>query len=601
MHRDAGLTVIELMVALTIFAIMTAGVIPLLATTLRGTTLSRSYTLGKSLAVAAMERARGLPYFESVQGQTTPQRRDVLDIYFPDKGAGFSAVDNTFTTTCTPGSAAPSASGALACPKDIPTGYTVTFVAAFVKPGATPPVTNPPTPQSFMVEPPSSAYNWNAVATENPPTQLLRMNVSVTWTSGGRARNFALTSLLGQRELTDEQISATAEVAHAVSIIARYNNSAGVRSQLVATAGQSLSDITSDAIAEADLETRAGHLVLTQDAVGESPAETLADFIGASAFVSAPPDSYPASTASMAEQTATYVYSDSSTLSVAFMDDTVVESPSPFSLGARVLNELPTAAGKFRYSGAAGQPSMWVDNQASRGPTSALKLDDTAQMVVLEPDGSTRLSGQTSAEATAVSPSTSRKVEGVASVEFGKLQVLPTTFITHPDDSVVTVSNFTASLSCKSTANATPASVVGTWQATLRYWSDPANDGLTNSTVPGAVPAYVDVPLSGSLTGGSDPLASLKTDAQNPLVYDDPVDANDVYLMDTLTRNGYLTSLSTRPLITSSKSATGRSTSATLSSAISIGTVPTSPGNDATVINVSIGTLSCDAVDRRGL
>jgi prepilin-type N-terminal cleavage/methylation domain-containing protein len=592
---ERGLSLVELMAALTVFAIITLGVTPLLISSIRGSAVSRSYTVGKNLVSEAMERARGLRFFQSVQGQSNPPRRDLLDLYYPNRGTGFSASGadaNTFTTTCTSDSSTPSASAAAACPRNIPPGYTVEFRAAFVTPAAT-----PPTPQTFTVQPPSANYNWSSTSTESPPTELLRLTVTSTWTYGGRQGSFSLTSLLGERHWSPQEITASGTIDYALQVLSAYQDSLGNPSNLVTTAGRSASDIGTAAIGEADQGTRAASMVLTEAASADGSAVTLADLTGAAVFVSAPPNSYPAPTASAGEQTLTYQFDLLTRLSVGFMDDTVVDGASPLSLGAQVVGGLPTAAGRFRFSGGAGQPSLWVDNQADRGSLSSLKLHASDPMVTLERGGSTRLSGQTSGVATALAPIASRKVETAASTQFGKLHVLPTTFISNAsgDNSVIAIDNFTASLRCTSTADPATAAVSGSWSATLRYWRDPTN-GVNLLSPPG----YVEVPLSGSLAGGSDPLASLK--ASNPLVYDDTLlDLNDRYLFEAGGKKGYLKDLRSLPAISWTESSDGRSTSASLPGAIQIQTMPTSVTKPSTAITISIGKLSCNSGDRRGL
>jgi prepilin-type N-terminal cleavage/methylation domain-containing protein len=595
-RAQGGLTLVELMVALTLLAIITVGITPLLASALRGVAVTRSSTKGKNLAVEAMERLRGLPFFESVQGQTTPTRVDALDLYFPDRNAGFSSSSNTFTTTCTAMSSTPAASGVAACPKSIPSAYTVTFVAAFVDPG---PTSGTPPTQAFTVTPPSTTYNWNATATEAPPTELLRMQITVSWTFGGDPESYSLTSLLGRRRATTETINAFGRVDHALQVLSSYVDSQSRTSSLTATVGQGESSIVSRSVAEADEATNTAHLVLTQDAYAENSAVTLADVNGASSLVHAPPDSYPAPGASAPAATINYSYDATTQVPAAYINDSVVEAPpTPFSLGARVLNQLPTAAGRFRFSGAASpqEPSLWVDNQAERGALSPLKLDDSGHMVILHKLGSNRLLGDTSTEATAVS-SGSRKVESKASTSFGKLYVLPTTFITGGEDGVVTVSNFTASITCTSTANAATYAVAGSWSAELNYWSDSNNNGIVSGS-------YLQTPLqlSGSLTGAADPLAGVRT--TNPLVYDDVDNTKDVYLFEDAAagKKGYFTSITTLPSISSSKSGAGRNTTVALNGAIQMQTAPTSRTNPSvTSMSISVGRLSCQAVDKRGL
>jgi prepilin-type N-terminal cleavage/methylation domain-containing protein len=589
-RAEAGLTLIEVLVALTLFAIITVGIIPLLASALRGVATTRSVTVGKTVASAAMEKMRGLPYFESSEGQPTPVRTDLLDLYFPDLGTGYDSTAQTFTTTCTPTSSAPAASGGAACPPNIPAGYTVTFVAAFVNPGPA-----SPTPQTFTVLPPSPGYTWTT-ATE-PPAKLLRVTVTTNWTFGGRARTFSLSSLLGQRHLSKQTIDANANVDHGVQVLSSYVDSLGRRSNLVATIGQGAIDVLAGAGGKADENTRAAQVVLTQEETATEAAVTLANVAGASSTVHAPPNSYPAPSASVGEKTVPYKVSDLETIPIAFIDDTVVEPPTPFSLGGQIISELPVAAGRFRFSGAAGagQPTMWVDNQAQRGLTSPLKLHDSAHLVTVEKDGATpRLNGQVTAEGTALSPPASRKVETKASVQLAKLSIFPTTFITDPENAVLLITDFTASLACKSTANTSTASVTGTWSATLRYWQDPNNNGL-----PIGAGYSAPVTLSGSLTGGVDPMTAIK--AANPLVYDDLVDANDVYLFKAGGRNGYFSDIRTNPLVSSVVGSGGRSTFGSINGAIEITTAPTSTTLPSSTMSVSVGSLSCDAVDRRGL
>jgi prepilin-type N-terminal cleavage/methylation domain-containing protein len=589
---EGGLSLVEMMVALTIFAIITVGIAPLLASSIRGTSITRSRTVAKNVATEAMERIRGLPFFQSVQGQTTPTRRDVLDLFFPDRNAGFNAAGlpaNTFTTTCTSTPPPAGTRELVACPKNIPEGYSVRFVAAFVKPGATPPV-----PQTFTVEPPSQNYNWSLTSTENPPTELLRMSITVSWTYGGDPQSFSLSSLIGQRTVSAETISGTGKVAHAVQVLTSYRDSAGTDSSLVVVAGQSESAMATRAYAEADESTVAAHLVLTQSAVGEASAVTLADLAGASSFVGAPPNSYPApAVPETPAQTVQYSYDGSTQTPVAYIDATVVEGPSPFSLGAQVVNELPTAAGRFRFSGGVPtNPSLWVDTQADRTLASPLKLDETGRIVSLDLFGGNRLSGQSSGAATSLT--SARKVETKAAITtFGMLRIFPTAYITDPADAVITISDFVASLSCTSTANEATADATGTWSATLRYWKDPQNDGMPVGS------GYVSVPLAGSTAAGTDPLEVLRT--ENPLVYDAVLDSEDVYLFNTADRRGYFTSMTSRPLVAAREANNGRVTSAELNGALQITTVPTSAANPQSSLSISVGALSCEAVDRRGL
>ena len=160
---ERGFTLIETMVAISVFSIMTVGIAPLLLTSLRGSSLARSYTVGKNLAQESMERVRGFPYYD------TAPRRDVADLYFPNLSTGYDASTQTFVTTCTSTTSIPATSGALACPPDhadgtttIPAGYTVSFRAQFVRPANT-------VPETYTVEPPPATYDSNVASNSIPP------------------------------------------------------------------------------------------------------------------------------------------------------------------------------------------------------------------------------------------------------------------------------------------------------------------------------------------------------------------------------------------------------------------------------------------------
>jgi prepilin-type N-terminal cleavage/methylation domain-containing protein len=134
LRREQGYTIVEVMAALVVFALVTVAVVPLLSTSIRSSLLGNTYAVGKNLTVQAMERIRGLPYFISYTAQSG--KVDVLDLYFPDKTSAtaeqrYTASDPayTFTTTCTS-----EASANPACPKNLPAGYTVIVSAQFVTP-----------------------------------------------------------------------------------------------------------------------------------------------------------------------------------------------------------------------------------------------------------------------------------------------------------------------------------------------------------------------------------------------------------------------------------------------------------------------------------
>ncbi|MDQ3986395.1 MAG: hypothetical protein M3280_07855 [Actinomycetota bacterium] len=586
-RRDLGLTMVETLSALVIFSLVTIGITPLLAMSMKGASLSRSYSVAKNLAVQSMERVRGLPFFESVKGHVSPTRQDVLDLYFPDGGAGYSA--GTFTTTCTSASQTPATSGPAACPprfedgsSSLPAGLTLTFEAQFVAPD---PDTAPGEDQEFVAVAPPANYNWATLATETPPAQLLRLTITARWNQAGAAKKYPLTSLLGERHLSPDNIRGDAVVDFTIQAVTSYVADDGRISTVTARAGSAQSKIESRTVAVADQTVRAGQLTLTNQEFNGVPGSTIADLSGAVSIAHAPPDSFYAPDVAATAQTISY---SPNALPPAVVAS--IASSNATGVGVRVVDELPRAEGVFGFTGPTSDPTFWINNQADTGNKAALLLDPLGKVLTVHRDGSQRTTGSTKAESTALTPPTSRKVETTATASLGRVDLFPTTFITSERRAVVVIRDFTAELKCTSTASAT-AAVTGTWSAKLKYWRDPDNN-------PGGGAYTAETTISGSLTGGTDPLAAIK--AANPKVYDVPSDSSDVWLFATSTQKGYLSDWSSKPQITWSKDPSGRLTSASLDGALQIVTAPTNPTVEATGLNITIGKLSCEAVDKRG-
>ncbi|HEV2754563.1 MAG TPA: prepilin-type N-terminal cleavage/methylation domain-containing protein [Actinomycetota bacterium] len=587
--REGGFTLIETLSALLIFSLVTLGTTPLLLSSIRGASLSGSYTVGKNLASEAMERVRGFPFFESVKNLTSPPRRDVLDLYFPDRvagtgGTGFSGT--SFVTTCTSTAKLPASSANQACPPTVPPGFTLRYVAQFVEPGPAPAAG---ADQTFVPKPPATNYSWSTTATETPPTRLLMISITASWPAGGKTREFSLSSLVGVRHLTDELFRAYGKVGAVTLIRTSFLDSQNRMSNLTVNGGESESSLASRALAEADQEVRGARATLVRqeylDASGNLvPAATLQDIPTAAAILHAPPNPVVAPvnggnfTMSHNELTPS--------LPIAF-----VGSATTMETGAatEVVNELPWAAGNLRYTSTGNQPTLWVNNQASVGNSTELLLSPLSNegMVTIQRSGSTRMRADTSARAYSLTTSGGGYIESKANASFAEMRLFPTTFITATERSVVVIKNFTSSVTCKAVATSGTPVATGTWSAELRYWEDPP--GLEG-------PRYTVRNISGSTTAGA---AALTFD-YNPLVYDNPLgDAYDLYLFrdDALGRKGYFLEMTSTPLMASTN--TGGATSVSVDHALELITAPTKPGVNETALNVTIGNLSCGAVDNR--
>lgn len=589
-RNERGFTLIETLAALMIFSLVTLGTTPLLLSSMRGASLSGSFTVGKNLASEAMERVRGFPFFESVKNLTNPPRRDVLDLYFPDRtvgtgGSGFVAASNTYVTLCTSTSKLPAGSGPQACPPRMPADFTLRYDAQFVNPGAAP---APGAQQSFTVQPPAANYNWSTTATESPPARLLLIKVTASWTAGQKARSYSLSSLVGVRHLTDEQFRAHGKVGSVVLTRTSYVDASNRMSNLTVNGGESESSLTSRTLAEADQEVRGARATLVRqeyvDGAGNIvPAVTLQDTAAAAAVFHAPPNP---TISTVSGGNFTMSHPEIPSLPIAFVGNTSVMETGA---ATEVVNELPRAVGNLRYTSTGNAPTMWVNNQADIGSSTELMLSPGANegMVTFVRSGSNRMRADTSAQAFSLTSSGGGYVESKANASFWEMRLFPTTFVTATERAVIRITDFQASFHCKAVASTGTAIATGTWSATLRYWEDP----------PGATaPGYQTKTLTGTTAGGALPL----TFDYNPLVYDNLVDnSKDLYLFrdDALGRKGYLLEMTSNP--TPSAANTGGSASVSMDHAIEIITAPTKPGVNETALNITIGNLSCGAVDNR--
>lgn len=544
-RKEAGFTLVETLAALLVFSVVTLGLVPLLLSSLRGSNLSRSYTIGRNVVQETMERVRGLPYRREVSGTGGfPKRVDVLDLYFPRGfGPGFAA--NVFTTTCLSGDLAP------ACPKAggadvsaLPAGYRVTFRARFVKRCrasviASCEAPNPGEAERYETVPVSPSYYWQGTAagpgpscataggtapcSPRPPpeAQMLELTTTASWNVNATTRQYSQTSLIADRRFSGQRVDASATIDYVVQISTGFDVG-GQTSDLVATAGISETRLEARQVSRASHASRALSFLLSDTA---TPFNDNVERTGASASAQAPPDvQSPNANANAGAQVvphfdlanAAYAGGDASTVG----GDAANGIPG---VEAGVAVDLPRAHGAFTVSSTAASPLglLWVNNQAAAEP---LKLDPAAGHVAwLVPNGGTTISGRTQGETTDISSPATRQVRTTAAGSFGRLRAFPTTFVPateNTDGALIEVVGFTAQTTCRSTANGTSAAAGTTaaWSATLRYWSEPSDGVSANG-------AYSEVSLSQALTGAPELGTLTNTAGQvvgNPLVYEEP-------------------------------------------------------------------------------
>ncbi|HEX2241541.1 MAG TPA: type II secretion system protein, partial [Actinomycetota bacterium] len=494
--RSSGFTLIETIAALLVFSIITLGVGPLIISSIRGSNLTRSLSVGRQLAVQAMERARGLPYHVK---RNVSDDVDLLDLYYPRRGPD----PLVFITRC------PSSPLPLGCPQELPDGYSLVFEARFVELDGTP------------VEAPAT-YDARTVGADRPPELLVELVVRSEWDVLGRDRSFELKSLLSDRKFGGLRMSGFGKINYAIDVQTTYqNDSLEVLRNVIARGGLSESRIETRRDSRAEQTVRAAELRLVDQLAFEEP-DLVPPVLGAVSAVVAPPDSNPAG---VNAGPATLRHPAPLSGDVAGIDSTSAGPGTPTEADVRVTAnslQLPSAQGGFSFVGGLGPDDFWVDKPEVGGVVGLLRLNTTDRLVYLgqplpgpgipPPPPVPSLSGFTRASTTAL-PAGAVITE--AHVELSDLTILPTQFAI---DGVVNVGEFTADVDCRAAGPfGSPANPTASWSATIRYWAEPNNandeddpgDDITGNG------NYQTVNLS---SGGTDELTALKE--SNPLVFE---------------------------------------------------------------------------------
>jgi prepilin-type N-terminal cleavage/methylation domain-containing protein len=662
--RQKGFTLLETLAALGVFAIVTLGVVPLLGAALRGTSLSRSETVSENTARQMMERVQGLKWFTSWNSKA--EKVDLLDLFYPSlssnaaMGQSYSATDTNpplvgnggtgtqggiFTTTCPP----PTTPNPACAGVTLPSGYTMTIKAAFVK------AVTGSSPQTYqIVTPPTSpAYAYNSTTgADAPPAQLMDVDVAVNWTVNGRARTFRLRSIIGEHHFvapaavvaTGSPSPTTPPGATKIRAVARLDyilrvqngfssSSAGTgcatppcSSDLDAIIGNSESDIEAGDNTTADSVVRMADLSIarsypTPQVPPPTPPPDLSGYTGITATVHAPPT---AANTSMCLPAPPNCNTDTIITHPDFSGPPQVGSVGGTkitAISADVSAGIPTTTASFQLNNACGSVDSWFNNnQADLAGSGFLRLNSTVTPIRnirtnSDPSCTTTLKrnkGTTTATSTALTPTSSRKVQATVSARLYQLGMLQTNWITSPINHPFefTILDWSALLDCKSTPNG-GAYAVGGWSATGLYYFDANGNGSTPDASPRGATIAFNSPGNDTITAFfNDSTQTVVTTpnaidwlkANNPLIYDGNGLANEIYLFDdpAAGKKGYFTGASEyKPPGTGDVSTDGRTTSHTMDAALRFDTNQLSATAPDTAYNISIGKMSCEAVDNR--
>lgn len=649
-----GLTLIETLVAITIFSIMTVGMVPLLGTAMKGGAASRTESVARNVASKTMERLRGLRYYSAVG---TPARKvDLLDHYFPGRTptyappttmTGFVSATNSYVTTCDRDTAVP-ACNSLPNSRELPAdgNYTITITATFK---------DPETPSTTVAVP--ATYAWNSSGNDSPPSKLLQVVVRTAWLVGAQPRSFELTSFLSDRKraplptaatpapaepaptsgaASNVKLRAEAKIDYSTQVTTTWQDTQATprKSEIVSTLGNaSAYGEQLDSGSKADLYVNSTRLSAIRPADPSIPSDTGYEQVinGATYEAHAPNNASSLGTSTSVAQNVMQTEVTSS-LQPAWTAPAQAGTLSGLGgIGPTVASNLPSVKGYYDFNSTSFwlpssstefaammvQPQVPSSGSPGAGSLNPLNLGvATGSKMLIVRDMNTPAGadprGEVEVHSTATSPATNQLARATADIVYGGVTMVTPTATTAGNTvrrGAFDIADFKASVTCESRPDPTIAATAsGTWSATLRYMSDSSNGSGGN---PGSYGNHTATLPIQTLSGDSEiPLgvnvfSHLKTlnGGNGPLIHDNANNSFDVWLFAANGKIGLLKDWSTTTVQTSI-SPDDRVAEASLNGAIRIETNPlhgpwgasTRPDSDLTV---AIGKIGCKTEDYR--
>ncbi|GAC1323683.1 MAG: hypothetical protein NVSMB13_03950 [Mycobacteriales bacterium] len=547
--RTDGFTLIEVLVAITLLAVVAAGLFPLLVTGVRASVAAKYNTQASNLSVERIEQMRNLTWHVA---PSEGQYVDLLDSYFTDAtNAHFDA------THCVSGSYA---AATYTCQVKLPPlAGTVVFgqvvQAQFLDDAGN------------LVTPPTG-YDSQVAGSDTPPANTLGVTVTTNWSQFGTSKSYTTYTRISAAAAGSPLIVSQAR-ASALRVSSTVVDAAGIASTVQLEAGAVNADGAQSTASSAAVS-----------AAGATASQsTGATAVGASLTLRAPPNP-PTGTVSTVSAKSLGTGCTMPASFVCFADTSVSGTESALvSQGLPLVANPPgTATGPLVASVLRENVGNALGFEFSNAPTDTGLQLQTLSPMVFGSGVTTSDVADTSAYLSATSGPTHNVTSGVTT-STQIVDVLPTTFTPLIRDTlnggIVELALDNASLTCQ-TSGGVPSYGTSSYSVRARYWDVTAAAGL------GAYSPWITV------TNGSSGLPDASTISMGTNSLTGAVR----HLSDYLTWQA-LTS------ITQGGNSSTKTASASLDGIIRIATAPTRSGDPSSVINVSLGTLGCSVMDAR--
>jgi prepilin-type N-terminal cleavage/methylation domain-containing protein len=546
---DEGFTLVEILVSLTVFAVVASAAAGMVITGLRTSLVSKLDTGAKNLAQERVEIMRNLPFHVPRDpAATTADNSDLLDIYYRNLTAAPNSTSTGYVAACGTQTAV-CAGRAEWDPKN------GSFYRYVIDPVPGHPKYRQYVATQFLdanrVPLSPGTYNSQVSGQDGGPSQFVGVTVTTYWTAGKLSKSFQVQTL----------ISAGRPAASLVTLQARSTAlklTGGLDATRLLTLNAGVVNL------DGALAVGASSAAQAYGAQGDITNTTHVD--GAAVSVQAPPNA-PASTGN---STAKTIMNDLTP--VAYFGNT-----QSSGVGAAVTGGLPgvgSASSPVRAqvtSHGTGTTPVWFNPAPT--PTAHLMLDSTRPLVWMEQSTGSVPMAESTGYLTSTGGATHSATASVAAKSLA-VRMFPTTFA---PNGVVQVTLSSAALNC-ATTGATGGGTVGlTYGATVAYW---------NGT------GYTTVALDHGQTASPLDLVGLSTTQVGVDTFGMPIFLGD-----------YVSSWSsaTTGSIGAGKSidSDANRVEASYDGLVKLTSVPMRPGDPTSTVGLLAGSLSCIAEDNR--
>lgn len=543
---------VEILVAITLMAILAAAAVPLYITALRASVVAKADTAAKNLSQLRVEEMRNMPFRVAYDPAVTTSV-DLLDIYFPNLTPASGTTSQGLVTTGARNQGEPA--GPFYRTKFVESiggkDYTQHVATQFRAPGTLSPVT------------PAAGYDTRSLNDQAPST-IVGVTVITTWNVGALAKRSVVFTEIG-------------DVPPASALLTLQGRATALR-----VASTMLLPEKTDLVYEAGVVNIDGAVAAAPSAAVSATGATAsltpgARVTGATSSGSAPADG-----------SRSAVTSSSSSLSAG--SDLVVRLPrsdvGPYSFSSSANEPKIASLASPVVAGSYGSADMTFTNRPNL-PDSALGLDDD-EAVVFQPFNSASLHARTTGWASTTSGSGHLGQVGL-SASSDVVSILKTGYA---PEGLVQVQLLSSSLDCSATA--TSPTATPSYTGRVRLWTFTPNDP-SNPTAGGVSAWGPWISVTSAQT--TDPLAAinLTTGPGGTIVRVN--NGRVVYLgeyvrsMASQTSGSLAAGSTLRP--------NGRGIETSLPAVIGLTTVPLRTNEELSSVNVELGRFSCVAENLR--